>query len=78
MHRLFFVFIILISFLFIASQPVFAEVHEKTSPGFKIAGQDEWNHYLGVLKGNGVSVYDLKRLPDDIVLNIIKSIEFQN
>jgi hypothetical protein len=54
----------------------FTQADEK-SPGQQVAQHDEWNHYIGIIAGRGIDIYDLKKLPEDVVLEIIQSIEFK-
>lgn len=38
---------------------------------------DTWNRYFGIIDGKGIDIFDPKMLPEDVVYEIIRSIEFK-
>ena len=38
---------------------------------------DKSNYYLGEITGHGVEIVDTRKLPEEVVLDIIRSIEFK-
>ncbi len=55
----------------------FTDKEEKTTPGQTIGGYDTWIHYEGIVDGKGIDVYNIQNLSEELVLEIIKTIDFK-
>lgn len=51
---------------------------EQVPNGQLFGGQRQYIHYFGVLDGHGIDIYNLKQLPESLVIELIQSIDFQS